>query len=101
MQASVTMLTALLLLAAPAAAEPVGQRRDDQMHAWQARRSGRGVSLREIERRVLPQMPNAQYLGADYDADDAVYTLKFVRDGQVIWVEVDGGSGQVVGRSGR
>jgi len=95
------MMTAFLLLAGAAAADPGAQRRDDQMHAWQARRAGRGVSLRDIERRVIPQVPNAQYLGADYDADEAVYTLKFVRDGQVIWVEVDGGSGQVVGRSGR
>ncbi len=99
------MLTAFLLLAGAAApvsaADPADQRRNDQMHAWQARQSGRGVSLRDIERRVVPQVPNAQYLGADYDADEAVYTLKFVRDGQVIWVQVDGGSGQVVGRSGR
>jgi len=91
------MLTALLLLAA---ADAPDQRRDDQMQAFQARRSGR-PSLREIERRVIPQVPGAEYLGADYDADEGVYTLKFVRDGQVIWVQADGATGQVIGRSGR
>jgi uncharacterized membrane protein YkoI len=94
------MLSALLLLAVSAAdAEP--QRRSDQMSAWAARKEGRAVPLREIERRVIPQVPGGEYLGADYDEGEAVYTLKFLREGRVIWVEVDGATGQVVGRSGR
>jgi len=91
-----------LLAASPAlAASPEPGQREDQMRAWQARREGRSVSLRDIERRIVPKLPDAQYLGAQYDGADALYTLKFVRDGQVIWVEVDAASGQVVGRSGR
>lgn len=102
MRPSVTMFAALLLLAAPAGAvAEQGQRHSDQMGAYVARREGRAVSLREIERRVIPQLPGAQYLGADYDEGAAVYTLKFLREGRVIWVEVDGSTGQVVGRSRR
>ena len=57
--------------------------------------------MREIERRVVPSMPGARYLGFDFDDGPSVYTLKFLRDGQVIWVEVDGRTGQVLGRTGR
>ena len=57
------------------------------------------MPLSEIERRVVPTMRGAQYLGFDFDA--GVYTLKFLRDGKVIWVDVDGASGQVLGRTGR
>jgi uncharacterized membrane protein YkoI len=46
-------------------------------------------------------MRGAQYLGSDYDSGSAIYTLKFLRDGTVIWVDVDGRTGQIVGRTGR
>ena len=59
------------------------------------------LPLREIERRVVPQMGGAEYLGFDFDSETAIYTLKFVRNGQVIWVDVDGRSGQIVRRTGR
>jgi hypothetical protein len=58
------------------------------------------LSIREIERRVVPTMPRSEYLGFDFDGV-AVYTLKFLRDGNVIWVEVDGRTGAVLGRTGR
>ena len=93
------MLAVLLPLALAASAAPDQRREQDQ--AWAAARSGRILPLKEIERRVLPTMAGAQYLGVEFDADTAVYTLKFLRDGAVIWVEVDGRSGQVVGRTGR
>ena len=90
----------LLMGAAPMlAGEPV-QRRGDQMSAFQARKTG-ALSLREIEARVIPTMKGAQYLGFDYDSGSAIYTLKFLRDGTVIWVDVDGRTGQIVGRTGR
>jgi uncharacterized membrane protein YkoI len=94
------MLLLLALAAAPALAEPRDQRRD-QMSAFEARRQGKALSLREIEARVIPTMKGAQYIGFDYDSGSAIYTLKFLRDGTVIWVDVDGRSGQVVGRTGR
>lgn len=97
------VLLAAVSLAAPALAgvDPSPQRRGDQMRAFQARREGRALSIKEIERRVVPTMPSAQYLGFDFDSAAVVYTLKFLRDGTVIWVDVDGQSGQIIGRTGR
>lgn len=59
-----------------------------------------GISVREIERRVIPQIAGAQYLGFDYDPASDVYTLKFLRKGSVIWVDVDGRTGNIVRRTG-
>ena len=87
--------------ALPAAAiDPCEQQRADQERAFKARREGRILSLPEIERRVVPMMRGAQYLGPEFDPDRGIYTLKFLRDGTVIWVMVDARSGQVVGRTG-
>ena len=80
---------------------PAQHRRADQDAARAAREQGQLLPLREIERRVVPQMRGAQYLGFDFDSGSAVYTLKFLRDGIVIWVSVDGRSGAVIGRTGR
>jgi uncharacterized membrane protein YkoI len=91
-------LAILGLVTAPAAD---AQRRGDQARAYEGRRAGRLLPLPEIERRIVPTMRGAQYLGVDFDSDAVVYTLKFLRDGNVIWIEVDGQTGQVVGRSGR
>ena len=96
-------LLALTLSApAPAAAMPADpcQQRGDQDRAFKARTEGRILPLPEIERRVVPMMRGAQYLGPDFDSERGIYTLKFLRDGTVIWVMVDARSGQVVGRTG-
>jgi hypothetical protein len=58
------------------------------------------LSVREIERRVVPRVPGAQYLGFDYDPATEVYTLKFLRNGSVIWVDVDGRTGNIVRKTG-
>jgi hypothetical protein len=89
-------LAATLVLIAPADAQ---RRRDDQQQALRARRDGRIMPVPEIEHRVLPAMRGAQYLGFDFDPDGAIYTLKFLRNGQVIWVDVDGRSGRIIGRT--
>ena len=91
---------ALALLLAPPLQLPVAQHRTDQWRAWEARREGRILPLREIEARVVPQMKGADYIGVDFDGASGIYTLKFLRDGDVIWVQVDGRSGQVLGRIG-
>ncbi|WP_315761810.1 hypothetical protein [Sphingomonas sp. Y38-1Y] len=83
-----------------AIAAPVEQRADDHRAARAARVEGRILPLREIESRVVPRVKNARYIGFDFDSGTAVYTLKFLRDGNVIWIDVDGRSGQVLGRSG-
>lgn len=80
---------------------PIDQHRGDQWRVFEQRREGRILPLREIEGRVVPTMRGADYIGFDFDGGSGIYTLKFLRDGTVIWVEVDGRSGQIVGRTGR
>ena len=91
---------ALSLLPAATMAQPAEQQRDG-VAAWRALREGRILPIKEIERRVVPTMKDAHYIGFDFEMPSAVYTLKFLRDGTVIWVDVDGRSGQVIGRTGR
>ncbi|WP_232833940.1 MULTISPECIES: PepSY domain-containing protein [unclassified Sphingomonas] len=97
------MLVPLLLLAAaPAVAQaPDPQRRSDQERAYDARRRGDLLPNKVIEARVVPQMRGYEYLGFDLDFSSGVYTLKFLRDGTVVWVDVDGRTGQIIGRTGR
>ena len=94
------MLLSLLFVALVANA-PDQQRGSDRREAWQATQEGRMLPLREILGRVVPTMQGAQYLGFDFDSATSIYTLKFLRDGAVIWVDVDGRSGQILGRTGR
>ena len=89
------------LVAGVAVAQAPDQRRGDQRSAFEARKTGRSLPLREIEARVIPTMRGAQYIDVDYDSGSAIYTLKFLRDGTVIWVDVDGRTGQIVGRTDR
>lgn len=92
-------LLPMLLAAPPALAEP--QQGREATAAWTATREGRILPVKEIERRVLPTMKGAQYIGFDLELPSGVYTLKFLRDGIVIWVDVDGRTGQILGRTGR
>ena len=63
---------------------------------------GRGQvrPLSEIEAPVVARMRGSDYLGPEFDAQTGVYRLKFMRGGQVIWIDVDGRTGQIVGKSG-
>ena len=83
----------------PATVPPCLQR-GDQNRAFKAMREGRILPLPEIERRVIPAMQGAQYLGPEIDPDTGIYTLKFLRNGTVVWVKVDGRSGQIISRTG-
>jgi hypothetical protein len=80
-------------LAAPAHAKP---QRDAQGEARKDMREGKIPSLRDIERRVLPTKRDMQYLGPEYDPAAMAYRLKFIRDGRVVFVDVDARSGQVL-----
>jgi hypothetical protein len=95
------LLTALAAIASPMADGQPLQRHSDAQDAWDGRRQGRLLPLPEIEQRVLPMMRGARYLGFDFEPESGIYTLKFLRNGSVIWVAVDGHSGQIVGRAGR
>lgn len=82
--------------AMPASAQ---QSRSDQGEARKEMRAGNVLSLREIERRVLPSMRGAEYLGPAYDSTAMAYRLKFIRDGRVMFVDVDARTGRVLRRS--
>jgi hypothetical protein len=81
------------LVAGPALADPPR----DAQRAFQATRDGRSMPLPKIEQRVMPLMPGADYLGPEFNGK--TYRLKFMRDGRVIWIDVDAATGQVVRRS--
>lgn len=86
------LLTALASPAVPALAGPG----DEQGQVRKEMRAGNVRSLREIEQRVLPTKPGMQYLGPEYDPAAMAYRLKFIRDGRVVFVDVDARSGQVL-----
>ena len=88
------------VLLSTSVAAPGEARRRDQDEAYEAKRTGHIRSLREIEGRVLPRMGGASYLGPEFDSGSATYRLKFMREGDVIWVDVDGRTGAIIGRSG-
>jgi hypothetical protein len=90
-----SFLLAALALATPLTAQ-AAPRRDAQGEVRKDMREGKVSSLRDIERRVLPSMPGMQYLGPEYDPAAMAYRLKFIRDGRVVFVDVDARSGQVL-----
>jgi hypothetical protein len=61
--------------------------------------SGMVQPLREIEQHVLPTMPGMQYLGPEYDPVAMAYRLKFIRDGRVVFVDVNARTGQIIRQS--
>jgi hypothetical protein len=92
------------LIAAPATADhPRGPRPPwaaplprEQERAWEATRDGRSMPLPELQRRVIPLMGGADYLGPELNGD--TYRFKFMQNGRVIWVDVDG-QGRIIRRS--
>jgi hypothetical protein len=78
------------LFASPALAD----RPRDQDRAFEATREGRSMPLPMIERRVMPHMGGADYLGPEFRG--STYRLKFMRNGRVIWVDVDAATGKIV-----
>jgi hypothetical protein len=89
------LVGALLLTgAAPALAQ-----RNDQGAARKEMRAGNVLALRDIEARVLPMMREYQYLGPAYDSTAMAYRLKFIREGRVVFVDVDARTGRILGRS--
>ena len=81
------------LTSAPALADPP---RDSQ-RAFEATREGRSMPLPQLERRVLPFMGGADYLGPELNG--GTYRMKFIQNGRVIWVDVDPQSGRIIRRS--
>lgn len=98
MRIFVTACLAGLLVAPNADAQ---RRPRDQDDVLNARRAGQVLPLNQIEARVVPHMAGADYLGPEFDPSSGVYRLKFMRGGTVLWVDVDGRTGQVISRTGR
>ena len=74
-------------------------RGDEQGEARKEMKAGNQLSLREIERRILPRMRGSEYLGPAYDSTARAYRLKFIRDGRVTYVDVDARTGRIINRS--
>jgi hypothetical protein len=83
---------AIALPAAPALAGPG----DEQGEVRRDVRAGSVRKLSEIEAKVLPTMRGMQYLGPEYDPVAMAYRLKFIRDGRVVFVDVDARTGEVI-----
>jgi hypothetical protein len=86
-------LVATGLTSAPALADPP---RDSQ-RAFEGRRDGRSMPLPQLERRVMPFIPGADYLGPELNG--GTYRMKFIQNGRVIWVDVDPQTGRIIRRS--
>jgi hypothetical protein len=64
--------------------------------AFDAARQGRSMPLPQLERKVLPFMGGADYLGPEMNGES--YRFKFIQNGRVIWVDVEG-QGRIIRRS--
>jgi hypothetical protein len=72
----------------------------EQDAALKALQQGRIMRLPVIESRIVPKMRGFDYLGPEFDPGAARYRLKFIREGRVVWIDVDARSGQVISQSG-
>jgi hypothetical protein len=81
------------LMASPALAD----RPRDQDRAFEATKEGRSMPLPKIERRVMPFMDGADYLGPEFNG--RTYRLKFMQNGHVIWIDVDAATGRILRKS--
>ena len=98
-----TLLLASLigLVAAAGPAADARPRDREQDEAFRGTHAGRLMPLRAIEGKIVPQMRGYDYLGPELDIAAARYRLKFIRGPQVVWVDVDARTGEVISRSDR
>jgi hypothetical protein len=78
---------------APALADPPREAE----RAFRDTQRGRALPLPQLERRVMPFMGGADYLGPELSG--GTYRLKFMENGRVIWVDVDAQTGRIIRRS--
>lgn len=97
-----SLATMALLIGPLAADEAFAQARSlqpggEQASAREQMQAGRNMPIREIERRIIPQMETTdEYIGFEYDPAAQAYRLKFIREGRVIWVDVDARTARVL-----
>ena len=92
-----TLLAAAALAAGFSSAPALADKSRDADKAFENTQRGRSMPLPQLERRVLPFMGGADYLGPEINGGDT-YRFKFMRNGRVIWVDVDG-QGRIIRRS--
>jgi hypothetical protein len=83
--------------AGPASADPPER---DQKTAFRETANGRYVPLRAIEARIVPLMRGFRYLGPELDGASGRYRLKFLRGPNLVWIDVDARTGEVIGKTG-
>ena len=100
------LLIAALGLATPAVAQDARDLRTrdreqrglnrvrEQDNAYRATQQGRIRPLPEIRARI--NIPGAEFIGVEFDG--RIYRLKYMRGGEVIWIDVDAETGQIVRR---
>lgn len=100
-----SLCAACAAVATPALARPSdhvrmawNDRPRDQDRAFRATQEGRSMPLPQIERRVIPRMGGADYLGPEMRGGNV--RMKFLDRGKVIWVDVDPRTGRIIGKSG-
>lgn len=71
-------------------------RRGEQNEARAQMMAGKVKSIRSIENQILPRMGDSEYIGPEFDPNAQVYRLKFIRDGRVVFVDVDGRTGAIL-----
>lgn len=85
------------LASVPAQAQERSLERDDQANARAEMAAGRNLPIRDIERRIIPQMRGSdEYIGFEYDSTAQAYRLKFIRNGRMIWVDVDAQTARIL-----
>jgi len=99
------LLIAALGLATPAVAQDGRDAREqraqrglnrlrEQDNAYRAMQQGRIRPLPEIRARI--NVPGAEFIGVEFDG--RIYRLKYMRGGEVIWIDIDAATGQVLRR---
>jgi hypothetical protein len=86
----------ILAFAAMPDADALG-RRDEQDAARRAMLDGQVMPFSILKRRVESAMGDATYLGSEFIPSTNRYRLKYVKDGKVVWVDVDGRTGDITG----
>ncbi len=92
------LMTALsIALVAPGA--HASGRRDEQDAARRAMLEQRVMPYQILKPRVDREMGVATFIGPEFFPEDARYRMKYLKDGRVVWVDVDGRTGDIIGRS--
>ncbi len=94
------LLVAALGLSAFSAPASVPVQTREQEEALKGVQQRRIMPLPLIENRIVPRMRGFDYLGPEFDPGELRYRLKFIRQGRVVWIDVDARTGQIVGHSG-